>query len=157
MAEFGLPNNAAPGELLLSVQRQIELANTPSGQGAITENERGLIREMNNIFGSTPEGARTMIAATRELDKRDREIALIYQESARKNGGAPNPVEVSERIMALPPALSATTTAQIRRLEREARGPKPPEVPKVTTVEEFNRLKSGDEFIGPDNKKRRKP
>ena len=159
MAELGLPNNAAPGELLLSVQRQIELANTPRGQGQITENERVLIREMNNIFGATPEGAKTMIAATRELDRREMEIARIYQESARKNGGAPNPVEVSEAILALPPALSPATMAQIRKLEAQGRGPQPPtrEPPKVTTVQDYEKLRSGEEFIAPDGTRRRKP
>jgi hypothetical protein len=86
------------GEVLQQVQRQLELAATPRGQGAITENERGLIREAIPVLLRTPEGARQAIGLIRQLDDYEMNIARIYRENARRNGGQPNAVQVREEI-----------------------------------------------------------
>lgn len=86
------------GEVLQQVQRQLELATTPQGQGAITENERGLIRQAIPVLLSTPEGARQAIGLIRRLDDYEMQIARIYRENARRNGGQPNAVSVREEI-----------------------------------------------------------
>ena len=88
------------GEVLRAVQRQLELAATPRGQGAITENERALIRETIPVLLSTPQGAREAMNLLRRLDAYDVRIAQIYRENARRNGGQPNPVSVREEIAA---------------------------------------------------------
>lgn len=113
LSELGFKNNAPAGELLQGLQRQIELANTPKGQGQITENERVLIREGANLFGSTPEGAQLLIGATRAVNNFDRQVLKIYTESAKKNGGTPNPVEVAEGLQNLPPPMPPALERQI--------------------------------------------
>jgi hypothetical protein len=107
---LGLETNAPAGEVLKAVQRQLELANTPKGQGQITENERVLIREMLPVLSATEEGLRMLIEATKLLDQRDQQVFRIYNESARKNGGVPSLVDVNEQIADLPPALPPQMT-----------------------------------------------
>ena len=113
LQQLGFDTNAPAGEVLSAVQKQIELANVPKGQGQITENERGLIREALPIMGSTPEGLRMLMDMTRKLDARDRDVLRIYNDSARRNGGVPNPLEVREAIAAMPPALPAAMTDRL--------------------------------------------
>lgn len=97
--ELGIRSpSTSEGEVLQQVQRQLELATTPSGQGAITENERGLIRQAIPVLLSTPEGARQAISLIRRLDDYEMQIARIYREDARANGGQPNAVSVREKI-----------------------------------------------------------
>ena len=115
LQDLGLPTNAPAGEVLKAVQRQLELANTPQGQGQITENERVLIRELLPVLSSTKEGLRMMIDATRLLDARDREVFNIYNESARANGGVPSLLDINEKIAALPPALPPEMTARLNQ------------------------------------------
>lgn len=120
LSELGFKTNAGAGELMKGLQRQLELANTPKGQGQITENERVLIREGVNLFGSTPEGARLLIGATRALNDFERQVAQVYTDSAKRNGGTPNPVEVAEGIQNLPPPLPPAIENQIvSRIEAE--------------------------------------
>lgn len=88
----------AEGEVLRQVQRNLELAATPKGQGQITENERKLIRDGVPVWGNTPEGVRSGIQLLRRLDQIDADVARIYRENARSNGGTPNPVTVREQI-----------------------------------------------------------
>lgn len=114
LQELGFKNNAPQAELMKSIQRRLEFANTPKGEGAITENERALVREATNLFGSTPEGARLLMNATRELNAYDRRVHAIMTESAKRNGGAPNAVEVAEALQQLPPPLSFALEEQIR-------------------------------------------
>lgn len=90
--------STSEGEVLQQVQRQLELAATPAGQGSITENERGLIRQAVPVLLSTPEGARQAIAMLRALDNYEMRIASIYRQNARANGGQPNAVSVREEI-----------------------------------------------------------
>jgi len=112
---LGLETNAPAGEVLKAVQRQLELANTPKGQGQITENERVLIREMLPVMGSTPDGLRMLIEATKLLDARDKEVFTIYNESARANGGVPSMVDVNEKLASLPPALPPVLIARLNK------------------------------------------
>lgn len=114
LQELGFKNNAPQAELMKSVQRRLELANTPKGEGQITENERALIREALPLFGSTPDGARLLMNATRQLNAYDRNLLKIMNESAKRNGGSPNPVEVAEALQQMPPPLSPALESQIR-------------------------------------------
>lgn len=125
-------DSTAPGEVLQSIQKRIELENTPKGQGAITENERGLVRDVNNLFGSTPEGAQLLIAATRQLDRYDRQVAEVYRESARRNGGIPNPLEVSEGVSKLPPPMDPQLQQQLVAMAQQAKGGAPAPAPGQT-------------------------
>lgn len=125
-------DSTAPGEVLQSIQKRIELENTPKGQGAITENERGLVRDVNNLFGSTPEGAQLLIAATRQLDRYDRQVAEVYRESARRNGGIPNPLEVSEGVSKLPPPMDPQLQQQLMAMAQQAKGGAPAPAPGQT-------------------------
>lgn len=97
--ELGIRSpSTSEGEVLQQVQRQLELAATPRGQGAITENERALVRQAVPILLSTPEGARSAIGLIRQLDDYETQIARIYRENARRHGGTPDPVTVRSEI-----------------------------------------------------------
>lgn len=123
LQELGFKNNAPQAELMKSIQRRLEFANTPKGEGSITENERALIREATNLFGSTPDGARLLMNATRELNAYDRRVLQIMTESAKRKGGAPDPVEVAEALQQLPPPLSPGLEEQIRGGVQSAKPP----------------------------------
>lgn len=167
-------DNTSAGEVMQRAQRAIELGNTPKGQGAITENERVLIREANNLMGSSPEGAPLLISATRQLNNYDKQVERIYRESARKNGGAPNPVEVADGIEKLGPAIDPTLQAQIQAKAKAAAGttgaaPASPAAPAAPQGQPpkldagpsgkaaYDALPSGSKFIAPDGTTRIKP
>lgn len=101
-------------EAFKRVQRQLEIQATPKGQGQITENERVLIREMIPQIGNSPEGIAKIIGQLKQLDDYDLKVAEIYRNNARKNGGAPNFLDVSDEIAALGPPM---TDAQMGALK----------------------------------------
>lgn len=78
--------NVSEGQLRQSIQRQLELAFTPKGQGQITENERKLLREQIDIMLSTPEGTKQILALARANDKRDMDLSGIYRKYADQSG-----------------------------------------------------------------------
>jgi hypothetical protein len=122
--ELGIRSPAtAEGEVLQQVQRQLELATTPSGQGAITENERGLIRQAIPVLLSTPEGARQAIQMIRRLDDYEMQIARIYRQNARQNGGQPNAVSVREQIADF---ISQNQPPDVQAVIDNLSGPAPP-------------------------------
>lgn len=125
LSALGFKNNAPAGEVMLSLQRQIELGNTPKGQGQITENERVLIREANNLIGSTPEGAKMLIAATRSANDYERKVGQIYIDSAKRNGGTPNPTEIAEGLQNLGPVLPPEIEMQLETLHQQSKTAKP--------------------------------
>ena len=88
----------AEGEVLRQIQRQLELAPTPRGQGQITENERKLIREMVPVWANSPEGIQKGLSLLRQLDAYEAQIAAIYRRNAGENGGQPNAVTVRQQI-----------------------------------------------------------
>jgi len=96
---FGLKvDGVGEGELFQAVGKRLELLATPRGQGQITENERTIIRGTIPNISKTPEGVVAILGALRELDKFDMAYARIFTESARRNQGSPNPVEVAEGL-----------------------------------------------------------
>lgn len=98
-SEMGIPTKGtAEGEQLLAIQRRLELALTPRGQGQITESERKLVREQINFFLASPGGARSILEYARAKDKERIDVARIYAASAEKGGGAPNPVEIQKGL-----------------------------------------------------------
>lgn len=163
---FGLNTNAPQGELLRSVQRRLELAATPRGQGQITENERVLIRDTVPIWASTPDGARQVLGLLRKLDAYDQNVARIYRENARRNGGTPDPVTVAEELSALGAPLNHGELADLMAMkERGGAGgdttplrmevPDQPDRPvRVRTPEEARRLPRGTRFIDPSGVER---
>lgn len=116
LSELGFNTNAPAGELMNAVQKRLELAMAGSamkGQGQITEGERVMLKDAVNLFGSTPDGARLIIAANRALNAYDKQVLSIYRESARANGGTPNPVDIDEKIAALAPPTQLPEMRQI--------------------------------------------
>lgn len=112
--------NVPPAEMFKAVQRRLELLATPKGQGQITENERKLIRETIPSITTSPEGVQQILGMLERLDRYDIEVAKIWRENARKNGGVPNYVEVSEEIMSLPPPMTPQEEAALVRLKEKA-------------------------------------
>lgn len=93
-------------ETFKAIQRRLELAATPKGQGQITENERVLIRETIPSLTTSPEGIVKTIQMLDRLDRYDQQVAQVYRENAKRNGGRPNYLEVTEEIAKLPPPLT---------------------------------------------------
>lgn len=124
-------------EAFKSIQRRVELAATPKGQGSITENERALIREGYPMMSQSPEGISKIIGQLQRLDDYDMKVAQLYRENARKNGGVPNYLEVTEQIAQLPPALSEGEMYALQDLiqrskaAREGGAPPPANTPRA--------------------------
>jgi hypothetical protein len=93
-------------EAFQKAARRLELAATPRGQGQITENERVLIRETVVSMKNSPEGIVKIIPMLERLDNYDIQVAKLFRDSAKANGGIPNYLDVSERIAALGPPMS---------------------------------------------------
>jgi hypothetical protein len=137
LAAIGIPvSGTAQGELMQRIQRRVELANTPKGQGSITDNERGLIREANNLFGSTPDGAELSIQATRQVNAYDAKVAEIYRQNAARNGGVPNPIEVDNEIANLPPPLDPSLYNKLLGVvsQKEPKDKTPPQTINVDGI-----------------------
>lgn len=94
------------GQEFQAISSGLELAFAPKGQGAITENEREIIRRGIPNIAQTPDGVMRVIEAGRRLDEHDRKVAKIFRDNARKNGGTVNPVEVDEELSKLGPVMS---------------------------------------------------
>src|SRR5690606_8187103 len=138
LEDIGIKTQGVPeAEVLQSAARRLEMAATPKGQGSITENERVLIREQIPRLTSTPEGFMKTLDLMEKLDAYDLKVAQIYNDSARKNGGVPNPLEVNEalaklgtpldaRDMSLLQGGQATPQAQVQPGSAPANIPAPP-------------------------------
>jgi hypothetical protein len=149
------------GEVFKAMQRRLEIAATPKGQGAITENERHLIREQIPNLGASPEANLRILDMLERLDAYDLKVAKIYRDSARKNGGAADPVDVADAIAELEPPLTtrdysfldeAKEKATPGRVEAPSKA-----LPVITTQEEYDKLAPGTEFTGSDGKPYSKP
>ena len=116
LSEMGFDTNAPAGEAMKAIQKRLELGISASllkGQGAITDNERKIAADAVQLFGSTPDGARLIMSGLRSLHEYDKQVQTIYRESARRHGGAPDPVEVDEEISKLPPPAQLPAMRQI--------------------------------------------
>lgn len=112
--------NVPPAEMFKAVQRRLELLATPKGQGQITENERALIRETIPSITTSPEGVQQILGMLERLDRYDIQVAKIWRDNARKNGGTPNYVEVAEEIQNLPPPMTPQEENALLRLKERA-------------------------------------
>lgn len=144
-------DNVAPGEAFRSVQRRLELAATPKGQGQITENERFLIREQIPTIATSPEGVRLIIQMLHRLDQYDMQVAKIWRDNVKAHGGRPNYLAASEAITQLGPPL---TQQEQEFLNRQGTVPRAQpqqqgQLPRVSP-EEAAKLPKGTRFIGAD-------
>jgi hypothetical protein len=108
-------------EAFQKAARRLELAATPRGQGQITENERILIRETVTSMKNSPEGIAKIIPMLERLDNYDIQVAKLFRDSAKANGGIPNYLDVSERIAALGPPMSDDEKSALIDLKEGAR------------------------------------
>lgn len=125
--------SVAPAEAFKAVQKRLELAATPRGQGQITENERALIRETVPTITTSPEAIPVIIGALERLDRYDMEVARIYRENAQKNGGIPNYLEVSQQIAQLGPPMTDDERLSLMGMkERAGQGAQQPaQAPRI--------------------------
>jgi len=154
--ELGIRSpGTSEGEVLQQVQRNLELAATPRGQGQITENERALIREAVPVLLRTPEGARAAINLIRQLDDYEMQIARIYRENARRHGGQPDAVSVREDIANFvtqnqPPDVQAVLEPLMNQQPGQAGGvnaeppPSVPPPPRIGEVRDGYRYRGGN-------------
>lgn len=154
--ELGIRSpGTSEGEVLQQVQRNLELAATPRGQGQITENERALIREAVPVLLRTPEGARAAINLIRQLDDYEMQIARIYRENARRHGGQPDAVSVREDIANFvaqnqPPDVQAVLEPLMNQQPGQAGGvnaeppPSVPPAPRIGEVRDGYRFRGGN-------------
>lgn len=127
-------------ETFKAIQRRLELAATPKGQGQITENERVLIRETIPSLTTSPEGIVKTIQMLDRLDRYDQQVAQVYRENAKRNGGRPNYLEVTEEIAKLPPPL---TDSEMNSLQNARDGSVPSPVSKPALSKEEIKKKYG--------------
>ncbi|QCG94966.1 hypothetical protein E6C67_14120 [Azospirillum sp. TSA2s] len=126
----GMGINVVPGvsegELAKSIGAQLELAaaGMMKGQGQITENERAILRAAIPSLTTTLEGNRKVIDLMKRLDAHDTEVARVYRENARKNGGIVDPVSVAEEVAALGSPLSQREMSDLQRAGTPQQGGK---------------------------------
>lgn len=117
----GMGINVVPGvsegELAKSIGAQLELAagQMMKGQGQITENERAILKAAIPSLTTTLEGNRKVIDLMKRLDAHDLEVARVYRENARKNGGIVDPVSVAEEVAALGSPLSSREMSDLQK------------------------------------------
>jgi hypothetical protein len=119
-------NEVPNAQTFKSIQRRLELAAVPKGQGTITENERVLIRETIPAIGNDPQAIARIVQNLERLDRFDIAVAKIYRDNARKNGGVPNYLEVSEQISALGPPITDDELIALQDLKSSIRQPAGP-------------------------------
>ncbi len=88
--------------------QQIAIHAQPKGQGAVSNVERELFAKAIPNITQSPEGLARAIAISRKLDDYDRKVAQIYRDSARKNQGVPNGIDVNDEIEKLGSPLSSS-------------------------------------------------
>ncbi len=156
-------DNVPDGDVLRSISRKIELSNVPKGEGTITENERTLIREAAASIGISHEGNLRLLDLSERLDNYDLQVAKIYRDSARKNGGAPDPVEVHDKIAELPPPLSTREEAWLisnaKSAEKRDGVQNPGGLPTIRPDQKdvYDKLDPGTYFLDDKGTRRQKP
>lgn len=116
---FTIPGTSE-GEMVRGLQRQLELALTPRGQGQITENERVLIRDQINVLGSTPEGALQLLGFAKQLSEYDRQAAKVVRDAVRANNGQFSAMAIADALATLGPRPT------IEDIAGASLGPEPP-------------------------------
>jgi hypothetical protein len=119
--DIGIPvdaNGVASGETFKAAQRKLELAATPRGQGQITENERTLIREQIPQLATSPGGVVKITQMLDRLDRYDMQVAKLYRDNARKNGGKVNYLDVLDDIEKLGPPLSEAEMSSLQSVRQ---------------------------------------
>jgi hypothetical protein len=101
------------GEVLQMLSRQLAIGAQPKGQGAVSNYERSLYASALPGLTQTPEGLKTAISISRKLEQWDIEASKIYRDSARKNNGLPNYLEVQDKLAELGNPLSVSERAAI--------------------------------------------
>jgi hypothetical protein len=135
-------------EAFQRVQRRLELAATPRGQGQITENERVLIRETIPAMTNSPEAIVKTIQMLDRLDRYEIQVAEIYRNNARKNGGVPNYLEISESVAQLGPPMTEDEKAALMDIKEGAK----PRQPQPGAQAEERKTMHGKNYFKRGNK-----
>ncbi len=107
--------NVPEGEVMKMISSQLAIHAQPKGQGAVSNYEREMYAKSIPNMTQSPEGLRTAVGINRSLEKFDMEVARIYRDSARKNGGTPVYLEVQDKIAELGSPLTESQSAAISR------------------------------------------
>ncbi len=148
-------------EVFKMMQQQIAIHSQPKGQGAVSNSERELFAKAIPNITMSPEALTRAIATSRKLDEYDRKVAQIYRDSARKNDGVPNGVDVNDEIEKLGSPLSTADTRWLTQGAKAAptggaaaapaaTGAAAPAPIKVASPEEARKLPKGTSIILPD-------
>lgn len=114
--ELGIKVNdkMSEGEVMRMLGQQLSIHAQPKGQGAVSNYEREMFaKSLPNIMQS-PEGFKKAIGINRALEQYDINVAKIWRESARKNGGIPNYLEVQDKIQELGSPLTDSQMSLIQ-------------------------------------------
>lgn len=101
-------------EVFKQMQQQIAIHAQPKGQGAVSNTERELFAKAIPNITMSPEALTRALQMSRKLDDYDRKVAQIYRDSARKNQGVPNGIDVNDEIEKLGSPLSSSDNAFLK-------------------------------------------
>lgn len=93
-------------EIFRMLQQQLAVHAQPKGQGAVSNFERDMFAKALPNMTMSPEALTRAIDINRKLETFDMNVAKIYRDNARKNGGIPNYLEVQDQIAGLGSPLS---------------------------------------------------
>lgn len=112
-------------EVFKMMQQQIAVHAQPKGQGAVSNSERELFAKAIPNMTMSPEALSRAIATSRKLDEYDRKVAQIYRDSARKNQGVPNSIDVNDEIEKLGSPLTTSDTRWLQGATTKAPASEP--------------------------------
>jgi hypothetical protein len=98
-------NEVPSAETFNQMSRYLQVHAQPKGQGSASNYEREIFAQIIPNMKQTPETIAWGIDTLRRLDDYDRAVAKVYRDVAQERG-APDPIEVQQRIAKLGPPLS---------------------------------------------------
>ncbi len=146
---------ALSGEVALSLRNPSDGAGMP---GALSDRDLSFLQSMTPDLGKTTEGNKLIIQTARKLAKRDQDVAKMAREYRKKNG------QFDEGFFDQLAAYSEKNqlfekqgTAQSNAKPASSPPVQPAQAMSVIKSDaDYGKLKSGDIYIGPDGKTRRK-
>lgn len=115
-------DNVPEGEVLKMLGQQLAIHAQPKGQGAVSNFERDMFAKSLPNMTQSPEGFKKAVGISRSLEMFDHKVAQIYRDSARRNNGIPNFLEVQDKIAELGSPLTDRQMADISGNEAGSSG-----------------------------------
>lgn len=146
LKELGITagENVPEGEVMKMLSQQLAIHAQPKGQGAVSNFEREMFSKALPNMTQSPEGFKTAVGISRSLEKFDMDVAKIWRDSARKNNGIPNYLEVQDKISELGSPLNDSQMQTLRGAEAPVAKPTKAETRQLNGKTYF---KQGDQWF----------